>query len=137
MKDNTDKYIKEMLKGVKKDLPSEDFTKNIMSQIVMEESLIIKPKSSFFSDYKFAIVFSITFISIFLMVFFISDYNQFTILNKTDFTWLKLSYIQIIRDYFSENIKFSSLNLVIIVSIFTLFSLDTILQRIRINSPNL
>ena len=70
MEDKTDKYLKEIIKDIKLESPSKDFTKNVMKKISLEEKTVNQVKISFIKKYKFMLIFSITFITIFLIVFF-------------------------------------------------------------------
>jgi len=130
MKDKTDQYIKELLKGVKPESPSNDFTNNVMNQIITEEKPVFETKASFLKKNKFLIIFSVIFISIYIIVFFFSDSQEPTVMDKFNFDPSKLSFIEKLRDFFSVDIQFSSTYLIIIVSIFMLFSLDYFIPKI-------
>ncbi len=130
MKDKTDQYIKEILKDIKPESPSNDFTKNVMNQIITEEKPVFETKASFLKKNKFLIIFSLIFISIYIIVFFFTDNQEPTVFDKLNFDPSKLSFIEKLREFFSVDIQFSSIYLIIIVSIFMLFSLDYFLPKI-------
>ncbi len=130
MKDKTDQYLKELLKDIKPESPSNDFTKNIMNQIITEEKPVFETEASFLKKNKFLIIFSFIFISIYIIVFFFTDNQEPTVFDKLNFDPSKLSFIEKLREFFSVDIQFSSIYLIIIVSIFMLFSLDYFLPKI-------
>ena len=130
MKDKTDQYIKELLKDVKPESPSNDFTKNVMNQIITEEKTVFETEASFLKKNKFLIIFSFIFISIYIIVFFFTDNQEPTVFDKLNFDPSKLSFIEKLRDFFSVDIQFSSIYLIITVSILILFSLDYFLPKI-------
>ncbi len=130
MKDKTDQYIKELLKDLKSESPSNDFTKNVMNQIITEEKTVFETEASFLKKNKFLIIFSFIFISIYIIVFFFTDNQEPTVFDKLNFDPSKLSFIEKLREFFSVDIQFSSIYLIIIVSIFMLFSLDYFLPKI-------
>lgn len=130
MKDNTDKYIKELLKDIKTESPSGNFTQNVMNQIIAEEKNIVEAKVPFIKKYKFMIIFSLTFISIFIIGFFFFDYHKPMITDEINFIPAELSFFEKLRDFFSVDIQFSIIHLIIVVSVFMLFALDFFIPKI-------
>lgn len=130
MKDNTDKYLKEIIKDIKLESPSKDFTKNVMNKISLEGKTVTEIKSSFFKKNKFILIFSITFISIFLIVYFFTDNQDLSILDKINFDLSGLSFFEKLRDFFKVGIKLSSGYLIIPASVFMLFFLDYLIPKI-------
>ena len=131
MEDKTDKYLKEIVKEIKLESPSKDFTENVMKKIALEGKTVSETKSSIFEKYKFIFIFSVTFISIFLIVFFFTDYQDPILLNKLKFDYSGISLLEKLRDFFSINITFSSVYLILPVSVFLLFSLDYLIPRLN------
>lgn len=129
MNDKTDQYIKELLKNVTPECPSSDFTGNVMDKIIIQKA-VLKTESSFLKKNKFIIIFSFIFISIYLMVFLFADNQESTFLDTFDFNPEKLSFIEKLRDFFTVDYKYSSIYLIIMVSIFLLFSLDFFIPKI-------
>ncbi|MCD4794297.1 MAG: hypothetical protein K8R54_13765 [Bacteroidales bacterium] len=130
MKDNTDKYLKEIIKDIKLESPSKDFTKNVMNKISLEGKTVTEIKSSFFKKNKFILIFLITFISIFLIVYFFTDNQDLSILDKINFDLSGLSFFEKLRDFFKVGIKLSSCYLIIPASVFMLFFLDYLIPKI-------
>lgn len=128
--DKTDKYLKEIIKDIKLESPSKDFTKKVMNKISLEGKIISEVKPSFFKKHKFLLIFSVTFISIFLIVFFFTDNQDSIILNKLNFDLSEVSFFEKLRELLRFSIKFSSVLLIIPVSFFMLFSLDFLIPRI-------
>ena len=131
MEDKTDKYLKEIVKDIKLESPSKDFTENVMKKISLEGKTVSETKSSIFEKYKFILIFSVTFISIFLIVFFFTDNQDPILLNKLKFDYSGISLLEKLSDFFSINIKFSSVYIILPVSVFLLFSLDYLIPRLN------
>ena len=129
--DKTDKYLKEIIKDVKLETPSKDFTKNVMRKISLEGKTVSQTKLSFFKKYKFILIFSLTFISIFLIVFFFTDNQGSFITDTFNVNSSEFSFFDRIRDFFKLNIEFSAIHIIIIISILILFSLDSIIPKIN------
>ncbi len=131
MEDHTEKYMKELFKGIKSDSPSKNFTVNVMNKIASEKKTAAETKLSFFNQYKFIFIFSLTFISIFLIIFFSADNQDITIFDTINFDFNKLAFVEKLRLYFNSGNQFSSIFLIIIVSISMLFSIDYFIPKIR------
>ena len=131
MEDTTDKYMKELFKGVKSESPSKNFTMNVMNKIASEKKTVAEIKLSFFKKNKFLFIFSLTFISIFLIVFFFTDNQETTIFDNIIFDFNKSVFVEKLRTFFKFDIQFSNIFLIIIVSISMLFSLDYFIPKIK------
>ena len=130
MEDKTDKYLKEIIKDIKLESPSKDFTKNVMKKISLEEKTVNQAKISFIKKYKFMLIFSITFICIFLIVFFFSDGQSSLISDNIDVKSVDYSFLDKIRDFFNIDFKISPIYILIIIAGGLLFSLDSIIPKI-------
>jgi len=131
MEDTTEKYMKELFKGIKSDSPSKNFTMNVMNKIATEKKTVAETNLSYFNKYKFLFVFSLTFISIFLIVFFFSDNQETTIFDNIIFDFNKSVFVEKLRAFFKFDIQFSNIFLIIVVSISMLFSLDYFIPKIK------
>ena len=131
MKSKTDKYLKEILKDVKLDSPSEDFTSNIMKRIQLEDKPVIQQKTSFFKKYKFMIIFSLTFIVIFLLVFFFTDGQSAVMSENISIDPNDSTFLNKLRDIFSVNLNISVTQIIIIIASFLLLSLDVVIPKIN------
>jgi len=131
MEDKTDKYIKELFRDIKPESPSSFFTENVMNKIISEKEIASDMNLSFFRKNKFLIIFSLTFISIFLLIFFFTDNQETTILETLNLNFSDLSFVKKFREFFSSGIQISSVFVTIVISVLMLFSLDYFLQRIK------
>lgn len=131
MKDKTNKYIKEIMKDVKLESPSENFTSKLMQKIRLEEKPVYIEKKSFFKKYKFMFIFSLTFVGIFLMVFFFTDGQSTVISENLNLNPSEYSFFDKFRELFSFNFNLSVTYIIIIIAPVLLFWLDAVIPKIN------
>ena len=130
MEDKTDKYLREIIKDIKLETPSKNFTINVMNKISLEGKTVYKTESAFFSKYKFIIIFSLIFTGIFIIVLFFTDNQDSTVLNNINLDSYRMSFFDKIRDFFKFNFEFSTIHFIIITSFLILLSLDYVIPKI-------
>ncbi|NOZ33733.1 MAG: hypothetical protein GXO80_00360 [Chlorobi bacterium] len=131
MEDKTKIYFEEIIKDLKIETPSKKFTDNVMKQIYAEFSDESVLKLSFFNKNKFLIIFSVVFLSIFLIIIFFSSGQPVATPDNSIYDlYLKLVFDKL-KDFFNVKFEFFLILRIIFSSVFILYLADFFISKIQ------